>query len=150
MKKIIALAACSLAVSAAMAQNAPKAPAKKLVSNAAKCAITGFIRDTRNKPVEGVKAFIYKPDSSIAASGYTDSKGNYETNSVAPGTYFVKLVYPSYKTIMVSGVVMKMGLTLVSFKTSPPAADSVVPYTDLVPKVEKKKPGAAPAQPKKK
>lgn len=102
-------------------------------------AIGGYIRDNRSRPIKGAKAFIYMADSSIAASGYTDSSGFYQTNSVAPGKYNVKLIYPNYKTIYVTGVVIKKGITPVNFKADMPAADTTVAFADILPKPESKK-----------
>ena len=102
-------------------------------------AVGGYIRDVRSKPMKGVKAFIYMPDSSIAASGYTDSTGFYETNSVAPGKYTVKLVYPSYKAIVITGVVIKKGITPINFKANAPEADTTVAFADILPKPADKK-----------
>ena len=156
MKQLIAIAACLLTTGASFAQKtspaAPKtqgtsatkstAAAKggKQLSAAGKSAIAGTFKDSRNQPIRGVKVFIYAPDSSIIASGFTDENGNYETNSTMPGKYNVKIVYPSYKTIQVIGVVIKSGLTPISFKSDAPPADSTIQYTELLPKpVEKKK-----------
>lgn len=137
MKQLILLSACLLSAGALFAQK-PAVPIKKGV-HGPKCNVGGSIRDTRNHPVEGVKAFIYQADSSIIASGTTDATGNYETNNVAPGVYMVKLVYPSYKVVMVSGVKIKLGGAQISLKTDPPVADSSINYTDIVPKPDKKK-----------
>jgi hypothetical protein len=135
--KFVALSLCLLVSGAAIAQKTA-APAKK---DPRKTAIAGTILNTRKQPVAGVQAFIYKKDS-IAASGYTDDMGYYETNATVPGIYNLKLVYPSAKVMMVTGVPVKNGvLTTVSLKAIPPIADTTIAYADLVPAVttDKKK-----------
>jgi hypothetical protein len=114
-------------------------PAQRGASNAHKSAVGGMMTDARRHPIPGVQAFIYQVDSSIIASGFTDSTGAYETNSVLPGKYDVKIVYPSAKAILIKGVVIKAGVTQISFRAEPPAADTSFPYTVLVPKSEPKK-----------
>jgi hypothetical protein len=137
MKKLIALAVCFLAFGSSFAQ---QGAAPKRTSNANRTVISGTILDARNHPIEGVQTFVYPPDSSIIASAYTDATGYYETNSVLPGTYSLKIVYPSNKAIMVTGVVIKRGMTRVNIKANPPDADTVITYKDLMLKpVEKSK-----------
>ena len=101
-------------------------------------AIGGTIRDGRFHPLTGVEAFIYQADSSIIASGYTDEKGNYETNGVLPGKYDLKIVYPSSRAIIVKGVPVKSGVTQLNLNLNPPDSDTTLLYTNLVPKAEKK------------
>ncbi len=105
---ILAFSACgtSFAQSAAPAKTAPPASSKLHQT-----AVGGQVTDARKHPILGVEAFIYQPDSTIIASGYTDSAGNYQTNSVLPGKYDVKIVYPTSKTILIKGVVIKNGVT---------------------------------------
>jgi len=144
MKKITAFILALLASGMSFAQNTttPKknaSPGQKTGNSFHQPAVGGVITDARSHPIPGAEAFIYQADSTIIASGYTDSTGHYETNSVLPGKYDVKIVYPSYKTILVKGVVIKSGITQLSFKANPPAADTTCLYTDLLPKPEAKK-----------
>ena len=106
-----------------------------------KSVIYGTIKNMRNKPVKGVEAFVYKPDSSIIASGITDSAGRYETNGVPAGPYFVKLVYPSTKSVIVSGITLKTGSAELNLKADAPEADTTYTYDVLMPKPEPKKAG---------
>jgi len=139
MKKLIAFAACSFIISSSFAQNQKVTDAKKLIA-AKRCAIAGVITDMHNFPLKGTEAFIYQPDLSIIASGYADAQGHYETNSVLPGTYVVKIMYPNQKTSLVTGVVLKPGITQINIKADEPTADTSMPYTDIAPKpVGKKK-----------
>jgi len=144
MRKIIVLAACLCTFSVSYAQKA-SSPAKTQGSNLQKmiatkrCAASGTIRDAKNFPLKNVKIFIYAADSSISASGYTDEKGHYETNSVAPGTYDVKIAYPSQKAMMITGVIMKPGFTALNLKANVPEADGSMPYSDIAPKPAEKK-----------
>lgn len=121
------------------------AKAQRLLIASGKCALTGTFTDARNRPVPGVQAFIYGKDSSIAASGFSDSLGHYETNSVFKGVYYVKLVYPAAKTILVTDVTLKPGFNPMNVKSNAPEADTTVPATTYMPApVVKKKGGAKP------
>jgi hypothetical protein len=107
-----------------------------------KNAIGGTFTDMRKQPIKGVRAFIYLPDSSIGASGFTDAKGYYETNSIAPGTYDLRIVYPnSKKTTKIMSIPVLQGyITDISFrKTEAPAEDTVIEFRDIAPKIEDKK-----------
>jgi len=118
-------------------------PAEKKAADLRKNAVGGYIRDSRYRPIEGVEAFIYLGDSAntIIASGYTDATGYFETNSVPSGKYTIKIVYPNYKNILVPGVIMKKGITDITLKCDPPAADTSINYIFFQPKpVEKVKP----------
>lgn len=171
MKQLTALAFCLFAAgtlfaqnNAAQQKNAPPQKSATVTKGAAPQnaatgrrgalrhdgpAVGGFILDKHRHPIADVQAFIYAKDSSIIASGFTDATGHYETNAVMPGSYVVKIVYPTSKVIMVSGVVIKKGISPLSISADPPAADTSLPYTNFAPIVEKKKPGAA-GMPKKK
>jgi len=143
MKRITLLAICLCAASALQAQK--QAP-KKVNSTAAhraknRTAIGGFILDNRRQPIPGVEAFVYRADSTIAASGYTDSMGHYETNAVLPGKYDMKIVYPSDVMASVTGVVVKKGITNISITMASPPQDTLILFYELQPKpVEKPKP----------
>ena len=139
MKKIVLLGLCLCALTASYCQNS-KMAGKVKVKTKNTTAIGGYVRDAHKHPIPGIEAFIYKPDSTIAASGYTDATGYFETNAVMPGKYDLKIVYPSNKNALVSGVIIKKGVTMVSLYMDEPAADTLIAYTDLVPKaVENKK-----------
>jgi carboxypeptidase family protein len=147
MKKLITLTTCVLLCGAAFAQrsasekNDPATAQRKLAASG-KCAIKGTVRDERSHPVSDVRVFLYAADSSIIASGYTDAVGDFETNSVGKGTYNVKAVYPNSRAIMIPAAILKPGYTMVNIKTALPAADTVIPFSEFVPKpVEKGKHG---------
>ncbi len=132
----IAGAACAQtkAVAAKTTATKGKTPVKTMVS--------GVIKDARNKPYKGVEAFVYTADSNIVASGYTDANGMFETNYVAPGSYFMKLVYPNKTVAIVLGVPVKSGATSLNLKQNAPEADTSYSYESVMPK-------AAPEAPKK-
>jgi len=149
MKKIFAIAICSLLASGAFAQNTlksapamPGAPAKAQgaatkqhgAAKMHKSAIAGVIKDLRRDPVPKIQAYIYKNDS-IKASGYSNAEGYYETNSVLPGVYSLRLVYPqSGRRITVTGVPVKMlKLTVVNYTGAEPVGDSTIGYNELMP-----------------
>lgn len=148
MKRLIVFTTCIFTFGAAYAQKTAATPgtAKRAAAGSSqppKCAIGGDITDARKHPIDGVEAFIYMPDSSIVGSGYTDNTGHYETNSVLPGKYFVKVVYPSGTTVMVTGVTMRLGITPLDFKGAIPTADTTYDYATLYPKEDKKKTGGS-------
>jgi Carboxypeptidase regulatory-like domain len=138
MKRIIATSLCVSLSVMCMAQNAK--PVKPAPHKVPRPLVTGTIRDARNHPMPGVETFIYQKDSSIIASGFTDSMGHYETNAVMPGTYTVKVMYRNAKAMNVPGVVIKGGPTLLDVKANAPEADTMIPYTTLMPPPEKKAP----------
>lgn len=146
MKKLVVLAACILISGSSFGQNAgtktekPMTPAQKKAADLRKNAVGGYIRDARNRPLEGVQAFIYQHDSanSIIASGYTDVTGYYETNSVMPGKYNIKIVYPNNKSIMVPEVMMKKGITDISIKSEAPTTDTSISFAVFQPKPQEK------------
>lgn len=118
-------------LSAQQSAQKPLTPEQKRAADARKNAVSGFIRDSRNRPMEGIQAFIYAKDSAatILASGYSDATGYYETNSVMPGKYNIKIVYPSTnKAILVPDVVMKRGLLNITLKNDVPTADTSIEY----------------------
>ncbi len=154
MKQFILLAASFLSIGTSIAQNSsktakPMTAAEKKAADMRKNCVGGYVRTARYMPMEGIQAFIYLGDSAntIGASGYTDATGYYETNSVAPGKYNVKFVYPNNKSIMVSGVTLKRGITDISLKNDAPTADTGINYLYFAPKpAEKGKAKAAPAK----
>ncbi len=135
MKMIIAVTGCLLLAGMSYGQSNTKPAGSK----ARKSAIGGTIKDARGRPVPKVQAYIYRNDT-IAASGFSNAEGNYETNSVLPGVYSLRIVYPSAKRVTVTGVPVKMlKITAVNLTGDEPTADSTIAYTELVPKEVKKK-----------
>lgn len=134
MKLITTLSVCLLVSCAAFAQTTP---VKKHKSDRAdKTVIYGTLRDARNKPYKGMKAFVYKPDSTIVASGYTDADGHYETNAVAPGIYFVKLIYPTdNKVALIYNIEVKKSVEL-NYSSNSPVEDTMISYDVIMPKAK--------------
>jgi hypothetical protein len=140
MKKLITLTICLMAAGMAFAQQSTTTkkkltPAEQYTA-AHKTAVGGYIRDARNAPIADVRVFVYRADSSaeIISSGYTDATGYYETNFTYPGKYNLKVVYPEAKSVMVSGVIIKKGITNISLNANPPVADTALPYPNYLPK----------------
>ena len=145
MKQLTALATCLLIAGALHAQTTTKVTRQVMPPittlpqrNKAikKSAIGGFLTDTRRRPIKNVKAYIYNADSTIAASGYSDSLGYYETNTVKPGLYDLKITYPTARyATMITGVPVLVGkITNISFlKADAPVADTAIAYTDIAP-----------------
>jgi hypothetical protein len=139
MKILAAISVCVLVFSASYGQKS--ADVKKANASAGKevmppkANVVGYIRDAHNRPIKGVKAFVYRPDSSIVASGASDSSGHFLTNSVVAGSYYMKIVYPSNKVFVVTGLTTKgTGPVELNLKADLPEADSSFTYDALMPK----------------
>ncbi len=139
MKQFLFFAALFFVSSPLFAQNQNNTkemtPAQKRAADLRKNAVGGYIKNARNRPLEGIQTFVYAADSAntIVASGYTDATGYYETNSVMPGKYNIKIVYPSNIAVMVPDVPMKKGITDISLKCDTPTADTSIPFTVFQP-----------------
>ena len=141
MKRIITLAVCILICGTVSAQkkkvvtpNISVIPQKPGVYH--KSAIGGYFTDMRKHPIKGLQAFIYLPDSTIGASGFTDSTGYYETNNITAGIYDLKIVYPKTGVAMrITGVpVVRETITEISFfKNEAPSADTMISYSAIEP-----------------
>jgi len=107
-----------------------------------KSAIGGYFTDMRREPLKNVKAYVYNVDSTILASGYSDSAGYYETNSILPGMYALKITYPTSRfSVMLTGVPVLAGkITNISMlKAVAPEADTTIAYESISPKPAEKK-----------
>ena len=129
MKQLLTLGICLLIATAASAQkkneqhpNISVIPQKPGVYH--KSGVGGYFTDMRKRPIRGVQTFIYLPDSTIGASGFTDSTGYYETNNILPGSYDLKIVYPKTSA----------SLKITFFKSEPPTADTSFAYSVIEPK----------------
>lgn len=139
MRLMASLSVCMLLTGAAFAQQkattTAHASSKKEVVR--KNNVWGTIKNSRNKPIKGVKAFVYGADSTIKASGFTDSAGRYETNNVPDGSYYMKLVYPNRRTAVVAGVDVKKGPVELNVKIDvPEEVDTILGYKQLMPAPE--------------
>lgn len=149
MKKIIAIAIGSFLAGNVLAQQnlkpAPTMPgaaaaaakpaaARPAAAKVRKTAIGGTILTARREPVAKIQAYIYSNDT-IKASGFSDASGKFETSSVMPGVYTLRLVYPrSGRRITVSGVPVKaLKVTTVNYTGIEPTADSTFTYNELMP-----------------
>jgi hypothetical protein len=150
MKRIIVSAACLLALGPVFAQQKtePVNTRAKYIQTllaSRKCAVEGIIKDSHSRPIKGVQTFVYQADSSIIASGYTDSTGYYTTNSTVPGSFDLKIVYPNEKIILIKGVPLKAGITPINLKADQPTTDTSISYADIAPKPAEKKAGKGKA-----
>ena len=142
MKQLLTLGICLLIATAASAQkkneqhpNISGSPQKPGVYH--KSGVGGYFTDMRKRPIRGVQTFIYLPDSTIGASGFTDSTGYYETNNILPGSYDLKIVYPKTSaSLKITGVpIVRETITEISFfKSEPPTADTSFAYSVIEPK----------------
>jgi hypothetical protein len=143
MTRIVTLAVCLFIFGTATAQKTQKKkeahPNISVIPQKAgvyhKSAIGGYFTDVRKHPIRGVQAFIYLPDSTIGASGFTDSSGYYETNNIMPGMYTLKIVYPTAASVTITGVpIVHETITEISFfKTELPATDTIFSYSVIEP-----------------
>ena len=151
MSRILTLAICLLVFGTASAQKKKEArPTISVIPQKAgvyhKSGVGGYFTDARKHPIKGMQAFLYLPDSTIGASGFTDEAGYYETNNILPGMYTMKLVNPNWRTsITITGVpIVRETITEISFFKlgDAPYNDTVFAYSAIEPKpavVEKKK-----------
>ena len=141
MKLIAALSVCLFmsAISIGQTAKTPKAATDKKAAALPTTNISGVIKNARNKPIKGVEAFVYQADSTIIASGNTDSAGRYSTNKIPSGVYFVKLVYPSKKVTLVYGISIKAASVELNLKADAPEADTMLSYDVVMPKPVGKK-----------
>lgn len=116
-----------------------KTTAKVKEEKIKKICVFGNIKTLKNKSIKGVQAFVYKPDTSIVASGFTDTSGKFETNGVVAGPYAVKVVYPNKKIVWVTGVDIKDKCVELNLKMDAPAEDSTLEYKTLMPPPPAKK-----------
>lgn len=142
MKPITIIAVCLLTTITAHAQPAAKVPAKtsKGANKVYKNAVGGVILDVRKQPQVKLQAFLYRNDTLIG-SGYTSADGAFETSTVPPGTYALRIVYPTTgKRITITGVPIKLRtITPVNLQVNQPVEDSTISYNDIAPKTEVKK-----------
>jgi len=63
---------------------------------AAPASVSGVVRDSSGVPQIGAVVQLLRPDMSVVASVYTNSKGRFDFSSVLPGRYAVKAMGTSY------------------------------------------------------
>lgn len=122
-------------MSGATASAASSAPAARTAPvKVRKTCIGGTVLNEYREPVAKIQAYIYKGDD-IMASGFSDSRGYYETNNVLPGVYTLRLVYPkSGRRITIPDVPVKMRqVTMVNYRGIEPVGDSTIAYAELMP-----------------
>src|ERR1019366_5899749 len=57
---------------------------------ATSASVSGFVRDSTGLPQIGAIVQLLRPDLTIVASAYTNSKGRFEFSTLVPGHYAVK------------------------------------------------------------
>ncbi len=72
-------------------------------------AVTGTVLDPSGAPVAGVKVSIVETSTNFVARSETNSDGIYRAASLQPGTYNVSFEAPGFKTIVQSGLRLKVG-----------------------------------------
>ena len=66
------------------------------VFGAATASVSGQVRDSAGVPQIGATVELLRPDLSVVASVYTDSKGRFAIVSLLPGHYALKAMGPSF------------------------------------------------------
>jgi hypothetical protein len=66
------------------------------VEAGAQTSVSGAVRDTAGEPQIGAQVQLLKPDMTVVASAYTNSKGHFVFASVLPGSYAVKAIGSSF------------------------------------------------------
>ena len=74
------------------------------VALAAPGTVTGQVRDSAGVPQVGATVQLLRPDMTVIASVYTDSKGIFTISSVAPGQYALKAMGQSFLPSLREGV----------------------------------------------
>ena len=67
-----------------------------VVAVAAPGTVTGTVRDSAGVPQVGATVQLLRPNMTVIASAYTDSKGMFTISSVAPGQYALKAMGQSF------------------------------------------------------
>jgi len=62
----------------------------------AQTSVSGAVRDTAGEPQIGAQVQLLKPDMTVVASAYTNSKGHFVFASVLPGSYAIKAIGSSF------------------------------------------------------
>lgn len=143
MRRILTLTICLFVFGTVSAQKKKEArpnisvvPQKPGVYH--KSAVGGYFTDARKHPIKGMQLFLYLPDSTIGASGFTDDAGYYETNNILPGFYTMKIVNPNWRTsLTITGVpVVRETITEISFFkfADAPYNDTLFAYSAIEPK----------------
>src|SRR6266702_2837845 len=63
---------------------------------AASASVTGLVRDSTGVPQMGAVVQLLRPDLTMVASAYTDSKGRFTFSTLSPGHYAVKAMGTSF------------------------------------------------------
>jgi hypothetical protein len=66
------------------------------VEAGAQTSVSGAVRDTAGEPQIGAQVQLLKPDMTVVASAYTNSKGHFVFASVLPGSYAIKAIGSSF------------------------------------------------------
>jgi hypothetical protein len=62
----------------------------------AQTSVSGVVRDTAGVPQIGAEVQLVRPDLTVVASAYTNSKGHFVFASVLPGSYSLKAIASSF------------------------------------------------------
>ncbi|WP_341840657.1 TonB-dependent receptor domain-containing protein [Chitinophaga caseinilytica] len=81
---------------------------------AQKASITGIVNDkSGNRPLEYASVSLFRnSDSSLVAGSLTDAKGNFLLEKLAPGNYYLRILFMGYTTRFVGNVSVAAGQRL--------------------------------------
>ena len=80
-------------------------------------SIRGIVTDQNGEPLPGVSVTVTSPSLIGTQSTITNDKGVFRVPSLPPGVYEVKLELPGFKTLIQSGIVVRVGMTVeIGFK----------------------------------
>ena len=80
-------------------------------------SIRGVVTDQNGEPLPGVSVTVTSPSLIGTQSTITNDKGVFRVPSLPPGVYEVKLELPGFKTLIQSGIVVRVGMTVeIGFK----------------------------------
>jgi hypothetical protein len=81
---------------------------------AAPATVSGLVRDTSGVPQIGAEVQLLRPDLTVVASAYTDSKGRFIIASVLPGQYALKAMNASFLPSLRENLRLRSGATVVN------------------------------------
>lgn len=81
---------------------------------AASASVSGVVHDSAGVPQIGARVQLLRPDYSVVASTYTDSKGHFVISSIFPGRYALKAMNPSFLPSMRENLHLRGGAAVVN------------------------------------
>lgn len=100
-------------------------------------SIRGIVNDQNGEPLPGVSVMVTSPSLMGQQTAITNEEGIFRIPSLPPGVYEVKLELPGFKTIVHSGVIVRVGMTVeVNFTMEQSTIEEEVVVTAAAPTVD--------------